>query len=140
MTLHLYPSLLVSACLLAGGVSAGVAADPLAGTQWRSRVVLVLASRPDDPKLGQQRAIFRAMGQEARERDLKLVEVVGDTPQATVLRRRFDLPPGGFKALLLGKDGGDKLTSDEPLDAEALLPTIDAMPMRQDEVRRRSRG
>jgi hypothetical protein len=37
----------------------------------------------------------------------------------------------------IGKDGGDKLTSASPLDAARLFATIDAMPMRREEMRRR---
>jgi hypothetical protein len=39
--------------------------------------------------------------------------------------------------LLVGKDGGVKLSSSSPLSASTLFGTIDAMPMRIDEMRRR---
>lgn len=138
MSSHLFQSLVLATGLLAGGVTAGAAADPLAGTHWRSRVVLVLADQANDPRLKQQRAIISQMGSAARERDIKLVEVMGMTPDALALRKRFDVPPTGFKALLIGKDGGSKLTSDEPLQAGVLVPTIDAMPMRREEMGRGS--
>jgi hypothetical protein len=41
--------------------------------------------------------------------------------------------------VLIGKDGGDKLTSASPLDAARLFATIDATPMRREEKRRRCR-
>jgi hypothetical protein len=58
------------------------------------------------------------------------------TPEGATLRRRF----GGtrFRAILVGKDGEEKISSDLPLDRDALLPTIDAMPMRRQEMRRKS--
>jgi hypothetical protein len=37
----------------------------------------------------------------------------------------------------VGKDGGEKLSSSKPLAAEKLFATIDAMPMRRDEMQRR---
>ena len=136
MSLHLIPGIALATSLLATGAMAAPAADPLAGTQWRDRVVLVLSEDAKDPRVEQQRLVLRRMGAEAQARDLKLVEVVGSTAQAAALRKRFDLPPTGFKALLIGKDGGSKLASDEPLQAQVLMPTIDAMPMRREEMGR----
>ena len=136
MSWHLPQSLVLAASMLGGGVTVATAADLLAGMQGRNRVVLVFAGQPDDPRLEQQRDVLRRMGSEARERGLKLVEVVGSTTQAATLRTRFDLPPTGFKALLIGKDGGRKLPSDAPLQAGVLIPIIDAMPMRRDEMER----
>ena len=76
------------------------------------------------------------MGAGARERDLTLITAVGTSPEAEALRRRFRLD-GAFHVLLVGKDGGAKLTSTEPVGPETILPLIDAMPMRQDEMRKR---
>jgi hypothetical protein len=114
------------------------AADPLAASQWRSRVLLIIAAHADNPKIAEQRAIFGAMAEGARERDLILVEAIGSTPQSKAMRTRFDVGDGEFQAILVGKDGGEKLASDEPLGAERLFPLIDAMPMRRDEMRGRS--
>lgn len=36
--------------------------------------------------------------------------------------------------ILIGKDGGAKLRSEKPLSMAKLQETIDAMPMRQDEM------
>ena len=44
-----------------------------------------------------------------------------------------------FVVILIGKDGGEKLRSRHPLRVESLTKGIDAMPMRQDEMRSRSR-
>ncbi|MCW6507361.1 DUF4174 domain-containing protein [Lichenifustis flavocetrariae] len=126
----------MAASLLALPVSASASdGDPLSASRWKQRVLLVMAVQPGDPKLMRQRQIFRTMGAGARERDLRLVEVVGDTPRAAELRRRFDIDGLAFHAILVGKDGGNKLTSDVPLDADTLFPLIDTMPMRQEEMR-----
>ena len=77
----------------------------------------------------------RAAG--TRERDLVLVEGIGQDRKAAILRQRFAVPPGEFRAILIGKDGGDKLTSREPIGADRLFAEIDAMPMRRNEVQRR---
>ena len=110
--------------------------DPLAAYRGKARLLVVIAPDAADPKLLRQREAFVAMKDGATERDLALVEAVGSTAQADALRRLFALDES-FHAVLVGKDGGDKLTSSEPLGAEQLFPLIDSMPMRQREMRKR---
>ncbi len=74
------------------------------------------------------------------ERNLVVMEAVGTGPEATALRKRLRLPPEAFRAVLIGKDGGSKLVSEEPIPPQTLFATIDAMPMRKDEMRTRSSG
>jgi hypothetical protein len=81
------------------------------------------------------------------ERDMVVVYVVGDTvtaqgaakPRADAnrLRRQYGVARGAFRAVLIGKDGGVKQSSGRPIPVAALFGTIDAMPMRRDEMRRR---
>ena len=75
----------------------------------------------------------------AAERDVTVVQIVGDTVQGAAdsaqdLRTRFELPGDGFMVVLLGKDGHVALRSTRPLTAAALAGTIDAMPMRRAEL------
>ena len=78
--------------------------------------------------------MFQSMRPGARERDLVLVEALDGTPDGAALRARFG--GHGFRAVLVGKDGGAKLDADHPLGPDDLFPLIDAMPMRRDETRR----
>ena len=107
--------------------------DPLAVYRWKSRVIVALAPSATDSNLDRQRRLYHDMGHGARERDLVLVEALGSSPAAATLRRRFDAG-AGFTALLIGKDGGEKLRSDSPVGPADLFPLIDAMPMRQEEM------
>jgi hypothetical protein len=50
-------------------------------------------------------------------------------------RRRFHVRPNDFTVILIGKDGGEKLRSHRPISLDTLRSTIDAMPMRQEEMR-----
>ena len=68
-----------------------------------------------------------------------LVQALAGSSEAKVLRAWLGVGEGAFKAVLVGKDGGAKLSSDQPIGARELAATIDAMPMRQDEMRQRSR-
>jgi len=56
------------------------------------------------------------------------------TEQASV-RRRFHIRPTDFTVILIGKDGDEKLRSHQPISLDILRSTIDAMPMRQEEMR-----
>ena len=65
-----------------------------------------------------------------------VLEAVGDGPEAAALRHRLGLPAKTFRVVLVGKDGGAKLASDAPIPPSRLFGTIDAMPMRRQEMRR----
>ena len=118
----------------AGGATAG--GDPLAQHLWTSRVLVLSAPDEADPRLKGQREALASARAGTRERDLVVLEAVGTGAEATALRRRLDLPAREFRAILVGKDGGAKLTASEPIPPQRLFATIDAMPMRRDEVRR----
>ncbi len=105
---------------------------------WQSRVLLLFAPDKDDPALMRQWGLLAGAGAAMGERDLVPVEVIGPGDQA--LRRRFGADAGHFRAVLVGKDGGAKLSSAEPLPVDRLIEVIDAMPMRRGEAARRPGG
>ena len=111
--------------------------DPLAPYRWSARVIVASAPDVDDPALAHQRALFARMGRQAETRHLVLVEAVGDSAKARALREALDIDGRGFAAVLVGKDGGAKLRASHPLGPDDLFPVIDAMPMRQREMRGR---
>nr|WP_277998645.1 DUF4174 domain-containing protein [Sphingomonas liriopis] len=108
----------------------------IAAMRWERRVLLLAAARDDDPGLAAQRKALAGWDKSARERDLAVVTVVGDQVSgaddtAAALRKRYRLPAGRFVAILIGKDGGEKLRSAKPIAPGVLAETIDAMPMRR---------
>ena len=130
---------LVRVLLCAVPVAVTEAAVPgIAQYLWQSRVLLLFAPGQDDPALIRQRGLLADAGAAMGERDLVLVEVIGPGDQA--LRRRFGAEAGRFRAVLIGKDGGAKLSSAEPLPADRLTEVIDAMPMRRGEAASRKPG
>ena len=114
-----------------------MASTPAAGTpdpvpsNGRSRVVLVIASRPDEPALLQQRALLAGAEPALLERDVIVQEVTGS--DAAGLARHYGVG-SSFGVVLIGKDGGVKLRSGVPIAAGRLEEVIDAMPMRQSEA------
>ncbi len=108
----------------------------VADMRWHKRVLLVSAPRADDPGLVAQRRALAGWDEEARDRDLAIVSVIGERVDGTkdtagALRKRFGVPAGRFVAILIGKDGGEKMRSATPIAADVLAETIDAMPMRR---------
>ncbi|SIN89340.1 DUF4174 domain-containing protein [Vannielia litorea] len=108
-------------------------ADALAPWRWQKRPVVIFAEHPDDPQLDQALAALASVRAALADRDI-VVLTDTDPRAATALRQRF--APEGFAMLLFGKDGGLKLRSGQAIAPETLFATIDAMPMRRQEMRR----
>ena len=73
--------------------------DPLQRYIGKSRVLLVFAPGEDDPALREQRRILASAAQEARQRDLVVVEILGGvsktwgiTPRAGLLGGQIARP------------------------------------------------
>ena len=117
-------------------LAVALAAPPtIAQMKWERRVLIVSAPAADDPALAEQHRILAGWKTSAAARDLTIIEIIGDTVRgagdpAAALRRKYRLP-ATFTAILIGKDGGEKLRSARPFPAAALEATIDAMPMRK---------
>jgi hypothetical protein len=113
--------------------------DPLAHYRWRARVLVVLAADRASPEVIEQKRQFERLKGGAQGRALVLVQALAGSPEAKALRAHLRVGQEAFRAVLVGKDGGAKLSSDRPISGPELAATIDAMPMRQDEMRQRSR-
>lgn len=103
---------------------------------WKHRVVLMSSPDPANPSLERQRTLLSTHAEAMRERDMVVYEVTGGSPEAKKLRQHLRIE-AGFTVILIGKDGGEKFRSGEPLEAEQFFRLIDAMPMRRGEIRRR---
>ncbi len=132
-------------------------APSLSSLKDKSRVLLVFASTDRDPLFQQQIALLDRHRDAMRERDLVVIPVLvqagpvnGPDTIRTIhppvasdadqidLRHRFHVPAGEFTVILIGKDGGSKLTQHDPVSAEKVEQIIDAMPMRRDEMKSRA--
>jgi hypothetical protein len=117
-------------------LAVALAASPtIAQMKWERRVLIVSAPSTQDASLVAQRRILVDWTAKGDDRDLTVVEVIGNqvrgaSDSAATIRRKYHLP-AAFTAILIGKDGGEKLRSAKPFAAAALEATIDAMPMRK---------
>lgn len=145
MTMMRAASLSIAAAALCAAMPGGAGA--MSAYTWKKRPLVVFAGAAGDASLSKQRAIVAASRGGFAERDMVVVYVVGSEVSsdlgpgpgmsAAALRSRFGVGAGAFRAVLVGKDGGAKISSGSPLSAGTLFGTIDAMPMRQQEMRRK---
>ena len=135
------------ATMILGGMATDADARPLDGLRWEKRVIVMLAESADDPALAEQEARLRAAAADLAERDVVLVTARGpavtvdgdidQAPSADELRDAYADGASGFQVVLVGKDGGVKLRSAEPISASDLFALIDTRPMRWREMRER---
>ena len=120
--------------------------------RWEHRLLLVFAPPVRTDSLEAQRAQFEGHDAGFRDRDLLLLTITGEAagtlreapegterpltePAARRLDDHFGVPTEAFRVLLVGKDGTEKRRDAEPVTARSIFGTIDAMPMRQREMR-----
>lgn len=96
--------------------------------QWHYRPIVVFAPSNTDADYVQQMSILEKSKAELADRD---IIVLSDTSPALKGHLRSQIDPKGFEVVLVGKDGGMKLRQQTPLSSEALLSTVDSMPMRK---------
>ncbi len=132
-------ALTVSACA-ALAIATPAKADPLAGLRWKSRVLVLVAPSSQDGELRVQRRNIEAASGGMFERNIVLMEAVGDGHQARQLRKRLATDGNEFRVFLVGKDGNTAFAANDPLAAQDIFGRIDAMPMRRDEMQKQSRA
>ena len=114
--------------------------------KWKNRLIVISAPSHDDRWLQEQEGLLSGQDEGIADRDLRLVVLLEQGPSridgstlsdksVKEFKTRLEISMETFHVLLIGKDGGVKLRSSEPLPAERFFSLIDAMPMRQREMR-----
>jgi hypothetical protein len=149
---NIYSSLLFAFFLLwvsasAEGKGFGTMNCELDNFRWKSRLIMIFA--PSSLSASYKDQIGPLVKEEGvTERDLIVIEVFEkgasqcnnqpiSTESAQRLRRLYDVKDNQFQVILIGKDGGVKMRADEPVTPQHLFGLIDAMPMRQQEMRKK---
>ncbi len=110
----------------------------LKASRWQKRVLLICAPAATDANLLRQRQLLAPARADLDARDLLVQEVLLNqlsTADKKHLTEVLRVSLTGFTAVLIGKDGGAKHRETEPVAPASLFSTIDAMPMRQQEMR-----
>ncbi|MBA2443706.1 MAG: DUF4174 domain-containing protein [Rubrobacter sp.] len=110
-----------------------------------NRLLLIFAPSRTDERYDRQRQLLQGEDDGLADRDLVLLQLLGDgkgfmqgnpvsPEEASGAREGFGVGDGEFAAVLVGKDGTEKLRSGEPVSAEELFGRIDEMPMHRREM------
>ncbi|MGV3588303.1 MAG: DUF4174 domain-containing protein [Adhaeribacter sp.] len=113
----------------------------------QKRIVLVFAATAADARWQRQQVLLQQAHQELQDRDLVVVGVLGNQvnagpakmgklPPPETLREQYKIKPDEFTVVLVGKDGTEKYRAPEVIKPGTIFHIIDAMPMRQQEMRR----
>lgn len=124
------------------------AAD-LGDYQWKHRLLLIFAPIRSDHRFMALDKTLSDKRAELQDRDMLVFRIFESgtsyaarqkmsLENAESLRRRFKVPPGEISQILIGKDGGVKLTGDEKTTLPSIFDLIDTMPMRRQEMRKKN--
>ena len=140
----------VAAILPGSGRNAIAEPLDLSQFQWKNRLLFLFAPNRNHPLFEALHKSLVTQKTEAADRDLVVFEILESDlsnmntnyldPQAgQKLRDKFDVQRGSFAVIVVGKDGGTKLNRRDPTQLADIFALIDAMPMRQDEMRQKKR-
>lgn len=113
--------------------------------RWERRPLLLFAPAESDPRLVETMRRIEASRCDFVDRDMVLGRIVTegtstldghvvDTDQARRLMSEFGIGADSFSAVLVGKDGGEKLRVADVPDLQAIYAVIDGMSMRARET------
>ena len=121
--------------------------DMLEQYQWKNRLILLFGSMSES-SVEKQITELEKDPEGITDRDLLIFHINKEEVRfilkssnpslsASQLRNRYNIDKNEFRYILIGKDGGVKLNKKEYVPNKDLFSVIDAMPMRQREMRER---
>jgi hypothetical protein len=113
--------------------------------RWKNRVLVILSPTESDLSFQLQKQESASSPEGVLDRDLVILEILEQEKSrigkqllseksVQNIRKKLGVQTGPFQVLLIGKDGGVKLRSSEPVSMKDLFGLIDSMPMRQQEM------
>ena len=147
----LFTILMVSVSAVVLGQTEQTKALDLSQFQWEKRLLFLFAPNRSHPFFDALQKPLADQQAEVIDRDLLIFAILESGPSkmddkildihaATLLRNKFKVPRGGFNVILIGKDGGIKLSRRDQIQLEEIFALIDSMPMRQREMRHRQKN
>lgn len=117
----------------------------LTSYRWKNRLLLVFSPTESDPGFAAFDPNVSRELAAVKDRDLIVFRVFEKGPSrvdehplssedAQNLRRHFEVGPGRFTVILIGKDGGVKMVREHRAELQEIFDLIDSMPMRQREM------
>ncbi|WP_179343538.1 DUF4174 domain-containing protein [Winogradskyella ursingii] len=125
-----------------------ITAQQLEKHRWKNRLVLIITDNVESKLLKDQIKELKNNNRGLEDRKLVTyiilpkkykIEIQGDSSwiESSNLFERYNSENETFKVILIGLDGSIKLEQNNILAAKKLFSTIDAMPMRQSELKNR---
>ena len=119
----------------------------LNGYRWKNRLLMVFSPSPDDPNYQSLNKEMQDQRDALRDRDILVFEIFAKGPSrldnspmpkdsVDFLRKKFSAGQGSFLAILIGKDGEEKIRR-QKVSLTEIFAVIDGMPMRQREMKER---
>lgn len=129
-------------------IAAAWGAD-LSAYRWTHRLLFIFAASTADANYGVLNERITQAAMEIEDRDMIIFRIFEKSPswvaskplsqnKVTSLRRRFGIDSDPFSVVLVGKDGGVKMSKQGDVDLQSIFNLIDSMPMRQQEMRKNS--
>ena len=142
--------MLILFCSMFASMASGGAIDSidLNAYQWKHRLLFLFVPSEEDPSYLSLKTEIEHQAKEVSDRDLLIAHVLEkgegrwgtvrlSSGQAFSLRKKLSVPPGQFMVILVGKDGGEKFRQDRIVELKEIFRVIDAMPMRQQEMKKK---
>ena len=116
--------------------------------QWKNRLLLLFASSEEDQAYLTLKKEIDRQAMEVKDRDILVFYVLERSEsrlgqehlrpdQALFLKKHLSVPSGRFTIILIGKDGGEKIRQESAVDLKEIFAIIDAMPMREQEMKKK---
>lgn len=117
----------------------------------KDRVILLFAQSPDNPEYREMAAELAESTAGLEERDVVVYHMFWERPGlvgergipadvAEKTRRKYAVLKDAFTFILIGKDTGQKMRSEEAVPVETVFEEIDNMPMRRREMKAKEDG
>ena len=121
--------------------------NPIRKHVWKERVLIVTASSPTNVGYKRQNQLLEKGKKGMKERDLVIYRLYSDHwlgpsgeiltfEEAAAIQAAYQIENDTFSVVLIGKDGGVKLRSEDLVSTRELFQLIDSMPMRQQEMQK----
>lgn len=118
-------------------------AQELKDYKWKNRLVLVIGNNTINTTYTQQLEVLKNDNQGLNERRLKLFKVLPNKYQldeevwveGAQIFDKYNSNKDPFRIILIGLDGGIKLSQSTVISKKDLFDLIDSMPMRSSELR-----
>lgn len=114
--------------------------------RWQNRILLIFTPSAENEQYQKQLTELKNKQEGLKDRDMKIFHLLSTgssfvddktikTNDVRRLYKKYEVNDNVYAVILIGKDGTEKLRKQEVLSTEKLFRVIDAMPMRQQEMK-----